>query len=270
MREALGLATAPTLESRALVAAPAAAASAPPARRETRPGAIGRTLHAISELLRRLMIASAWTLTIVSLIAIGVAAAVIFIMRSPEHAEQRAVLERALPPLRDAVKRGAAAAKSAVGDAVSNAAERVSGAVPPQAGTGARSDTAPAVRESARDPWRGATPQELRKLRTRLDAGQRGDERMLGELRRYNREHPEDPRGHLLLARLFVNRGAWAEVVAQYQLAFARDPSSRGDPRMLQDLLRAAAHDASSARASELVRAIYGRDALDAAGAAQP
>jgi hypothetical protein len=263
VREALCIATAPTVEQRAPVA-DAPAASAPPVRRAARAGPLGRTLHAISGLLHRLLLAGAWTLTAVSLMVIGVAAVVIFIMRSPEHAEERAALERALPPLSDAVTRGAVTAKSAVDDAVSDARERVSAAFPPPVPTGAPADTASAPRAPARDPWRGATPPELRKLRTRIDTGQRGNARTLGELRRYNREHPEDPRGHLLLARLFVNRGAWNEAAAQYRLAFARDASSRGDPRMLQDLLRAAGLDGSSERASELLRTIYGREALGA------
>lgn len=91
---------------------------------------------------------------------------------------------------------------------------------------------------------------------------------MLRDLRRYNREHPDDPRGHLLLARLFVNRGVWTEVVAQYALAFARDPGSRGDARALQDLLTAISHDAAATRAAELVRSSYGGEASDAVGRA--
>jgi cytochrome c-type biogenesis protein CcmH/NrfG len=116
----------------------------------------------------------------------------------------------------------------------------------------------------ARDPWRAATPKALRRMRTRIAAGDRGSERMLSDLRRYNREHPDDARGHLLLARLFLNRGWFDEVTTQYQRAFARDPSSRGDPHMLRNLLRAAANEGSSARASELVQAVYGREALAA------
>jgi hypothetical protein len=199
------------------------------------------------------------------LLVIAAATAVIYIMQSPDRVEQRAVLEQTLPPLRDAITRGANAAKAAVSDAVSDATEHVAAAFPAQWQAGSGADgTPPAARERFRSPWRGPTPEPLRKLRTRIDAGQRGDEGMLAELRDYNREHPDDARGHLLLARLFVNRGAWNEMLTQYQLAFARDSSSRADPRMLQDLVHAVSHERSAARATELVRVVYGRDALDA------
>ena len=263
-REALKAAFAPTLEQRAAAALPVAA---PPSTKLAADHARtpGNTLRAVAEVARRLVLASAWTLTIASVFVIGFAAALIYVLRSPTHQDQRAALEQALPPVREAVTRGAAAARTAVDDAISDATARVSGVFPPQAGTGSPPDAAATVtRERARDPWRAPTPPALRRLRTRIDAGQRGDERMLRELRRYNREHADDPRGHLLLARLFVTRRAWDEVALQYQLALGRDPSSCGDPRMLPNLLSAAGRPASSARALELIRVSYGREALDA------
>jgi eukaryotic-like serine/threonine-protein kinase len=267
VREALKVALAPTLEQSALAAA--AAAPSDPSQRvdrtTVRPRALASGWAAVAALLRRMLVASAWTLTILSLLVIGIAAAVIYVLRSPAHLEQRAALERALPPVHDAVARGAAAAKNVVDDAVSDAKASVSAAFPSEAAAGSRSGPADsATRERARDPWRAPAPQQLRRLRARIDAGQRGDQRTLRELWRYNREHVDDPRGHLLLARLLVNRRAWDGAIAQYELAFARDPSSRGDPRMLHDLLRATGHETSSARAFELVSTIYGREALDA------
>jgi serine/threonine-protein kinase len=267
-RDALDLATAPTLEQRAPRVAEVASDKAPPRAASTDKKArrVASIPGAIAELLRRLVLASAWTLSIVSVFVIGVSATVIYFARDPDHPEQRAALQRALPPLREAVERGAAAAKTAVDDAVSGAAKRVAAALPQPPATAPQADApiTTAAPERARDPWRSPVPRHLRRLRARIEAGQRGDDAMLAELRRYNREQPGDPRGHLLLARLFVNRGAWNEAMAQYQHAFARDASSRGDPRMLQDLVRAAARTASSARAFELVVSIYGGEALDA------
>jgi hypothetical protein len=263
-REALKAAFAPTLEQCAAAALPTAS---PPSVKiaATRAHTSGGAVRAIVEVLRRLVLASAWTLTIASVFVIGFTAALIYVLRSPAHQEQRAALEQALPPMREAVARGAVAARTAVDDVLSDATARVSGVAPPQAGAGSPPYATPtATRDLARDPWRAPAPPALRRLRTRIDAGQRGDERVLRELRRYNREHADDPRGHLLLARLFVNRGAWDEVAVQYQLALARDPSSRGDPRMLPDLVSATARPASSARAQELVRKTYGREALEA------
>jgi hypothetical protein len=280
---AVSIATAPTLEQAALSPAalekllpPASSATAP--RRSLLGGAVG----ALFGLVRRLLLAGAWTVTALSVFAIGIAGAAIYVMHSPDHPEERAALERALPPLRDAVARGAVVAQSAVEGAVADATQRVTAALDeaeakaaadrqaqaaaaaPQAPATVPQAVAPAAREPARDPWSGPTPQQLRQLRARVGAGQRGDARMLRELRRYNREHPDDPRGHLVLAQLFVNRGVWNEVVAQYALAFARAPSSRADARALQDLLTAIGHEAAATRAAELVRDSYGVEARDA------
>jgi hypothetical protein len=173
--------------------------------------------RALRELLRQVVLAGAWALAAISLLVIGIAAAIIYIAHSPEHVEQRAALEQALPPLRDAVVRGAEVAKSAVDHAVSNATERVASQWLPQAGAPSRVEIAC------------------------------------------------DARDHMLRARASSERGAWNEATAQYEQAFACDRDSRADPRMLRDLLHAVARDApSAARATELVREAYGRDALDA------
>lgn len=267
VRDKLNIGTAPTLVQRAIDPTGPADVVSSGKRTITHSAPRRGALEAIGGLLHRLLVASVWTLIIVVVLAIGAAATVIYIMRSPDRVEERTALEHALPPLRDAVARGAAAAKTAVEGAVADAKEHVAAALPPEVNTTTPAEPGPEVNAAtmrARDPWRDETPQELRKLRNKIDAGQRGDERMLGVLRRYNREHADDPRGHLLLARLFTNRGAWNEVVAQYELAFGCDASSRGDPRMLSDLLRAVGREVSSARASALVRVIYGREALDA------
>jgi serine/threonine-protein kinase len=213
VRAALDIATAPTLEQR-----PAAAVVAPRSagRVVTRRSPFIAAARALRELLRRVVLAGAWALAAVSLLVIAIAVAIIYIAHSPDHVEQRAALEQALPPLRDAVARGAEVAKNAVDHAVSNATERVSA------------------------QW---LPQE----------------------RAVERRDPCDARAHMLRARASSERGAWNEATAQYAQAFACDRDSRADPRMLQDLLRAVARDASSStRATELVREAYGRDARDA------
>jgi eukaryotic-like serine/threonine-protein kinase len=243
------LATAPTLVQPAAVGSTARRAG----RHAHRPSLFGR-------LLRQAALLGAWTLSIASLVVIGVAATMIYLSRDPDHPEASEALKQAMPPLRDAVTN----AKAAVSNAVSGAAKQVTDALP--AKDDAASTDAPradAKREPARNPWRKPTPRALRKLRTKIEAGQRGTDRMLADLRRYNREQPEDPRGHLLLARAFMNRNAWNEALTQYKLAFDRDESSRGDPRMLKDLLRAVTRESTSARASELIPVIYGPEALE-------
>jgi thioredoxin-like negative regulator of GroEL len=209
-------------------------------------------------------------LSLASLVVIGIATTMIYLARDPEQSEARAALARALPPLREAVTHATTNAKLAVSSAASGAAKQVVDALPssdPEKTAETRPLEAQApvsARKPARNPWRSPTPRALRKLRTQIEAGQRGTDRMLAELRRYNREQPDDPRAHLLLARLFVNRGVWSEAATHYKLAFERDASSRGDPRMLKDLVTAASREASAVRSRELIPAIYGAEALPA------
>jgi hypothetical protein len=162
---------------------------------------------------------------------------------------------------------GAAGAAGATGaaDAEADRLERVlADQQAQQAETAAAGRPRPKL-PPARDPFRSGTPRPLRALRASVEADRHGSDRMLAAVRKYNRDHPHDPRGHLLLARLFVNRNAWPDVVAQYQLAFSDDPSSRGDPHMLRDLLKAAVRDASSERAISLIVSAYGPQAHGAA-----
>jgi serine/threonine-protein kinase len=294
--DSMQLATAPTVEQPAVVAA---AASAARAIGQAPVSLVRRLFGAIAGLLRRLVVASAWTLSVISVLAIAIAVAVIVVMRGGDHGKQRA-LEQALPQVRDAVERGASAAESAVRTAVDDAHQRVNEALqaPSAAGSTATTGAAGAgaagsaaldqqervladqqAQEAeravagrprpklppARDPFRSGTPRPLRALRASVEADRHGSDRMLAAVRKYNRDHPHDPRGHLLLARLFVNRNAWPDVVAQYQLAFSDDPSSRGDPHMLRDLLKAAVRDASSERAISLIASAFGPQAHAAA-----
>jgi hypothetical protein len=224
-----------------------------------------RKVSLIRELLRRLVLLGAWTLSFLSLVVIGVAATLIYLSRDSASPEARKALEAALPQVRDAVERGKSAAKDAMNDVVASAAQKVSGALPaqPDAGVPTQSKAPPrtAPRVRAVNPWKQPIPRELRQHRWKLEIGQEGDRDMIKELKRYARAH-KDPRGNLLLARLYANRDAWNDAVAHYKIAFERDPSSRGDPRMLKDLVKAVAEKESSWRASELIPIIYGPEAL--------
>jgi serine/threonine-protein kinase len=282
--DSMQLATAETIEQPAVAAVRASIAGA------ARGSWLARAFASFATLVRRVVLAGAWTLSVISVLAIALAVGLIFVLRNPDHGKQRSALEQALSPqMRDAVVRGAAQAESAVRSAVDDANQRVNDALPqptaePTAGQAAPQanqqepvledqqppgeQAAPAAARApasklppARDPFRAGTPRPLRKLRSSVEADKHGSDRMLAEVRKYNRDHPHDPRGHLLLARLFVNRNAWPDVVAQYQLAFSDDASSRGDPHMLRDLLRGVARDVSSERAIALIVSAYGRDA---------
>jgi eukaryotic-like serine/threonine-protein kinase len=127
---------------------------------------------------------------------------------------------------------------------------------------------APAIvepgRPAARNPWARAVPKELRNLRNAAVAGERGNERSLAYLRKYNRANESDARGHLLLAHFYMNRSWRADVLKQYEIAYGVDPTVRGAPEMLRDLLKLVAHGAEANGAARLVRNAYGREALPA------
>jgi serine/threonine-protein kinase len=231
-----------TTTATTLVRAPAAGKSAP-ARAAS--SAIGRFFH-------RFAVLSAWTLSIASLIVIGVAATMIYLGPNSAPPEMSAPV-RALPERKATVEDARDASATAEPALEEDPATEVIAKRPALA----------APREPARNPWQAPLPKELRPLRWKLEVGQEGDREMLKELKRYIRKQPKDPRGPLLLARLYTNRDQWDAAVAQYKVAFGRDPSSRGDPRMLKDLVSAASRKESSWRATDVIPAIYGREALD-------
>jgi hypothetical protein len=126
-------------------------------------------------------------------------------------------------------------------------------------------DPGEAASEGPRNPWTRPVPRDLIYGRKAALSGDRGSERLLSNLRRYNREHQEDPRGHLVLAQLYRNRKWREDALSQYLLALQRDPRSRGAPEMLRDLLQlVATGEPGGARAAETIRAAYGVEALPA------
>jgi len=219
----------------------------------------------LGELFHKLALLGAWTLSILSLIVIGIAATVIYLASDSANPESLKALERALPKVQDAVSRSASAAKDAVG--LANAPQEqglqpLADAAVADAPVEPPATTVRGPRVPAKNPWKQPIPKELRPMRWKIEVGQEGDREMVKELRRYSRKNNKDPRGPLLLARLYVNRDFWNDAVTNYKFAYERDPSSRGDPRMLKDLVAAVARKETSWRASELIPVIYGKDAL--------
>ncbi|MAC28940.1 MAG: hypothetical protein CMN31_07730 [Sandaracinus sp.] len=123
---------------------------------------------------------------------------------------------------------------------------------------------APALRETARDPFDAPMPARLEALAERLLAAPNLDRETHRRMRVYQRMHPDDPRPSLVLAHDFVDRGAWEQALERYRLAQSRSPLARHDPRMLADLVRAAQIDAHAEEAAGTVEAIFGADALPA------
>ena len=210
-----------------------------------------RVLRKQSQRLARLGV---WTLAIVSLVMVGIAAAVSYLSSDAAHPGARRALERALPELEAAASRSPDGAKEML-DAGSTAST-----VPAEQAVAASPTRRPRV--AASNPWQAPVPSELRGMRWKIEIGQEGDHEMLKDLKKYARKQAKDPRGPLLLARLYANRDAWDDAVAQYKVAYDRDPSSRGDPRMLKDLVSAVARKESSWRATMFIPDVYGTEAL--------
>jgi hypothetical protein len=121
-----------------------------------------------------------------------------------------------------------------------------------------------APRPPARNPWTRGTPKGLRTLRKILSAGAVGTDRGISVLRRYSHDNPGDPRGPLLLARLYMNRHWRTDALREYGAVYRIDASARGAPQMLSDLLALVVHGAVADEAARLIHRAYGGEALPA------
>jgi eukaryotic-like serine/threonine-protein kinase len=119
-------------------------------------------------------------------------------------------------------------------------------------------------RSPAKNPWNKAIPRELRAIRSAVGSGAVGSERTIVALRNYNRTNGDDPRGHLLLARLYLNRNWRADALNQYTIAYRLDASARGASHMLNDLIELAAHGPVAGETGRLIREAYGPEAVGA------
>ena len=73
-----------------------------------------------------------------------------------------------------------------------------------------------------------------------------------------------DPRPWLLVARAYAQLDWWSDSVDRYLRAYRLDAGCRGDPQMLQDLVKAAAHPAAGRSAAKAIHDIYGAEAIPA------
>ena len=126
----------------------------------------------------------------------------------------------------------------------------------------AATPTQPSQPAGWRNPWLRDTPTALRQIRKAVMDGSSGNDRMIVTLRKYNRTAEHDARGHLLLARMYLNRGWRDDALNQFATAVQVDPSSRGAPKMLSDLLGIVANGKDSREAARFVRETYGSEAL--------
>jgi hypothetical protein len=141
-------------------------------------------------------------------------------------------------------------------------------APPPPAAAATQTQTKPASAvapgQRARDPWQEAVPEALKPIRDRLERGPRLSEGALGPAYAFARQNPGDPRPWLLIAHAYAQLDWLSDSVERYQRAYRADPTCRGDPQMLEDLLKAAAHRVAGRNAARAIRDIYGAEALPA------
>ena len=210
----------------AAVRAPQPAGDNRKVRSAAQPGVVARALSGLVALCASVLRAGAVVLSLLSLLVIVGAGVLIYVSSRPELAHTREALRKVLP---------GSLAPSAQNVAVATAHEAKEAQVEPSGQKPASVE--PAAHVPARDPWRGALPPVLRSARALVAQHRSAGEKTLNTLRRYNAEHPDDARGHLLLGGLYMNRGWFSDGVQQYQLAFRTDASTRGDTRARADLL---------------------------------
>jgi hypothetical protein len=80
----------------------------------------------------------------------------------------------------------------------------------------------------------------------------------------FARQNPGDPRPWLLIAHAYAQLGWRSDSVERYQRAYRADPTCRGDPQMLEDLLKAVTHRVAGRSAARAIRDMYGAEALPA------
>jgi serine/threonine-protein kinase len=118
--------------------------------------------------------------------------------------------------------------------------------------------------QGARDPWRGPVPRPLRPIRDRVKRGVHLSQRALVPAYEFARKNPDDPRPWLLLGAAYAHEDWLRDSIERYLRAYQIDSTCRGDPQMLADLLKAAAHPVAGRSAARAIRDIYGVEAIPA------
>jgi serine/threonine protein kinase len=118
----------------------------------------------------------------------------------------------------------------------------------------------PTERPAARDPWSAPVPPVLQAMRDRLERGDHLTENTLRPIHAFARQNPADPRPWLLVARAYARLDWLNDAVERYLHAYDLDPGCRGDPQMLADLRRAAAHPTAARNAAKAIHDIFGPD----------
>lgn len=122
---------------------------------------------------------------------------------------------------------------------------------------------APRAKASPRNPWGRGTPRALVSFKRRINAGAKLGPRNRRSIARWARAHRGDVRPHLMLAYAYMNLNYRSAAIERYRLAYRIDSGSRGDARMLRDLLTLVPNESSGPRAADAIVEIYGAEARD-------
>jgi eukaryotic-like serine/threonine-protein kinase len=106
-------------------------------------------------------------------------------------------------------------------------------------------------RPAVRDPWQAAASPELKRAHMQALNGAAGDEARIKALREYNRDHPEDVRGYLVIGQLYLNRLWRTDCVEEWTTALERDPTARGSWATDQENPCSAGYNGTSASGSQ-------------------
>jgi len=128
----------------------------------------------------------------------------------------------------------------------------------------AQPDNDATAAHGARDPWREPVPRPLRPIRDRVKRGVHLSKRALVPAYEFARKNPDDPRPWLLLGAAYAHEDWLRDSIERYLRAYQIDSTCRGDPQMLADLLKAAAHPVAARSAARAIRDIYGVEAIPA------
>jgi hypothetical protein len=214
-------------------------------------GLFARAFAALTALFSGVLRTGAILLSLVSVLVIVGAGILIFVSSRPELERTREALRKVLPTSPERPE----------GD--TTLTSQHTSAEPERKAAEEAQDPSSTARVASRDPWRAAVPPALRSPRALMLKNGKASEKTLNALRRYNSEHPDDARGHLLLGGLYVNRDWFSDALQQYELAFRTDPSARGDLHALRDLLLFASQPEDLwARARRLLADTYGTELL--------
>ena len=126
----------------------------------------------------------------------------------------------------------------------------------------APSADAPTARPAARDPWKAPLPPVLQAMHDKLARGEHVSENTLRPIHAFARQYPADPRPWLLIAHTYARLGWLNDSVERYVHAYRLDPGCRGDPQMLSDLRRAAAHPGAARSGAKAMQDIFGAGTL--------